>query len=200
MKRAALHQFHLSNTLPTAPSSTVAANLPANKCNFLPLVMLACIFLVPTLDCTQPHLTATCFRQRVNTTVGSIPSVLKGVSFRSNMLLLQFPWVCFHIVRGKTGTGAIVRLSAVFSYRDVLNIRSTGQTPNSLQLPIYPLGSTAVGIQTFEGVVLAAEKRLSSTLLEPDSVNKIVETDGHIGMTSNVDGRILSPQYAYLPC
>jgi len=43
------------------------------------------------------------------------------------------------------------------------------------------LGSTAVGIQTFEGVVLAAEKRLSSPLLEPDSVKKIVEIDSHIG-------------------
>eukprot|EP00992_Anisonema_acinus_P012468 TRINITY_DN8134_c0_g1_i1.p1 TRINITY_DN8134_c0_g1~~TRINITY_DN8134_c0_g1_i1.p1 ORF type:complete len:243 (+),score=42.51 TRINITY_DN8134_c0_g1_i1:54-782(+) len=43
------------------------------------------------------------------------------------------------------------------------------------------LGSTAVGIQTFEGVVLAAEKRISSILLDPESVNKIVEIDSHIG-------------------
>eukprot|EP00993_Chasmostoma_nieuportense_P003388 NODE_4108_length_839_cov_107.494382_g3950_i0.p1 GENE.NODE_4108_length_839_cov_107.494382_g3950_i0~~NODE_4108_length_839_cov_107.494382_g3950_i0.p1 ORF type:complete len:243 (-),score=61.87 NODE_4108_length_839_cov_107.494382_g3950_i0:60-788(-) len=43
------------------------------------------------------------------------------------------------------------------------------------------LGSTAVGIQTFEGVVLAAEKRISSTLLDPESVVKIVEIDQHIG-------------------
>eukprot|EP01012_Entosiphon_sulcatum_P019718 TRINITY_DN2463_c0_g1_i1.p1 TRINITY_DN2463_c0_g1~~TRINITY_DN2463_c0_g1_i1.p1 ORF type:complete len:243 (+),score=36.18 TRINITY_DN2463_c0_g1_i1:26-754(+) len=43
------------------------------------------------------------------------------------------------------------------------------------------LGSTAVGIQTHDGVVLAAEKRLTSTLLEPDSINKIVELDHHIG-------------------
>lgn len=34
------------------------------------------------------------------------------------------------------------------------------------------LGSTAVGIQTKEGVVLAVEKRLTSTLLEPSSVEK----------------------------
>ncbi len=43
------------------------------------------------------------------------------------------------------------------------------------------LGSTAVGIQTSEGVVLAVEKRLTSTLLEPFSVEKIMEVDSHIG-------------------
>ena len=43
------------------------------------------------------------------------------------------------------------------------------------------LGSTAVGILTNEGVVLAVEKRLSSTLLEPSSVEKIMEIDTHIG-------------------
>jgi 20S proteasome subunit alpha 5 len=43
------------------------------------------------------------------------------------------------------------------------------------------LGSTAVGIQTAEGVVLAVEKRLTSPLLEPSSVEKIMEIDNHIG-------------------
>eukprot|EP01087_Luapelamoeba_hula_P014773 TRINITY_DN437_c0_g1_i1.p1 TRINITY_DN437_c0_g1~~TRINITY_DN437_c0_g1_i1.p1 ORF type:complete len:244 (-),score=51.12 TRINITY_DN437_c0_g1_i1:98-829(-) len=43
------------------------------------------------------------------------------------------------------------------------------------------LGSTAVGIQTSEGVILAVEKRLTSTLLEPSSVEKIMEIDSHIG-------------------
>lgn len=43
------------------------------------------------------------------------------------------------------------------------------------------LGSTSVGIQTGEGVVLAVEKRLTSTLLEPSSVEKIMEIDSHIG-------------------
>ena len=43
------------------------------------------------------------------------------------------------------------------------------------------LGSTAVGIQTREGVVLAVEKRLTSPLLEPLSVEKIMEIDSHIG-------------------
>ena len=37
------------------------------------------------------------------------------------------------------------------------------------------LGSTAVGIRTEEGVVLAVEKRLTSKLLEPSSVEKIME-------------------------
>ncbi len=43
------------------------------------------------------------------------------------------------------------------------------------------LGSTAVGICTSGGVVLAIEKRLTSTLLEPSSVEKIMEVDSHIG-------------------
>lgn len=43
------------------------------------------------------------------------------------------------------------------------------------------LGSTAVGIQCNEGCVLAVEKRLSSPLLDPTSVEKIAEIDTHIG-------------------
>lgn len=44
------------------------------------------------------------------------------------------------------------------------------------------LGSTAVGIQSREGVILAIEKRLTSPLLEPSSVEKILEIDDHIGV------------------
>lgn len=43
------------------------------------------------------------------------------------------------------------------------------------------LGSTAVGIATTEGVVLAVEKRITSPLLEPSSIEKIMEIDAHIG-------------------
>ena len=43
------------------------------------------------------------------------------------------------------------------------------------------LGSTAVGIRTAEGVVLAVEKRLTSPLLNADSVEKIMEVDSHVG-------------------
>lgn len=43
------------------------------------------------------------------------------------------------------------------------------------------LGSTAVGIQTKEGCVLVVEKRITSPLLEPSSVEKIMEIDEHIG-------------------
>ena len=38
-----------------------------------------------------------------------------------------------------------------------------------------------MGIQTSEGVVLAVERRVSSPLLEVNSVEKIVEVDHHIG-------------------
>ena len=44
------------------------------------------------------------------------------------------------------------------------------------------LGSTAIGIQTNDGVVLAVEKRITSTLMEPSSIEKVVEIDSHIGV------------------
>lgn len=47
------------------------------------------------------------------------------------------------------------------------------------------LGSTAIGICTPEGVVLAVEKRITSPLMEPTTIEKIVEVDKHIGMFTN---------------
>lgn len=44
------------------------------------------------------------------------------------------------------------------------------------------LGSTAIGIQTNEGIVLAVEKRITSTLMEPTTIEKIVEVDKHIAL------------------
>lgn len=44
------------------------------------------------------------------------------------------------------------------------------------------IGTTAIGICTPEGVVLAVEKRLLSPLQEPSSVEKIYEADSHIGI------------------
>eukprot|EP01129_Flabellula_baltica_P000363 TRINITY_DN10388_c0_g1_i1.p1 TRINITY_DN10388_c0_g1~~TRINITY_DN10388_c0_g1_i1.p1 ORF type:complete len:250 (+),score=75.18 TRINITY_DN10388_c0_g1_i1:49-798(+) len=43
------------------------------------------------------------------------------------------------------------------------------------------LGSTSIGIQTSEGIVLVAEKRLTSPLLIPKSIEKLVEIDTNIG-------------------
>ncbi|KAG1657966.1 hypothetical protein FOA52_004737 [Chlamydomonas sp. UWO 241] len=43
------------------------------------------------------------------------------------------------------------------------------------------LGSTAIGIATTEGVVLVVEKRITSPLLEPWSIEKIMEIDCHVG-------------------
>ena len=39
-----------------------------------------------------------------------------------------------------------------------------------------------MGVQCSNGVILAVEKRLKSTLLEPHSVEKIMEIDSHIGV------------------
>jgi len=43
------------------------------------------------------------------------------------------------------------------------------------------LGSTAIGVQTNEGVVLVVEKRLTSKLIEPSSIEKCFEIDTHVG-------------------
>jgi len=42
-------------------------------------------------------------------------------------------------------------------------------------------GSTAIGIRTKEGVILAVEKRLNSPLICPESIEKILEIDDHMG-------------------
>lgn len=44
------------------------------------------------------------------------------------------------------------------------------------------LGSTAVAVRTDEGIVMAVEKRITSTLLEPSSIEKVAEIDSHIGV------------------
>jgi|EP00927_Polykrikos_kofoidii_P062093 20S proteasome subunit alpha 5 len=43
------------------------------------------------------------------------------------------------------------------------------------------LGSTAIGIRTKEGVILAVEKRVTSSLIEPSSIEKLMEIDEHMG-------------------
>jgi len=47
------------------------------------------------------------------------------------------------------------------------------------------LGSTVIGICTKEGTVLVVEKRITSTLMEPTTVEKIAEVDKHIGIASS---------------
>lgn len=47
------------------------------------------------------------------------------------------------------------------------------------------LGSTAIGIRTPEGVVMAVEKRITSPLMEPSTVEKIVEVDKHVGCATS---------------
>lgn len=46
-------------------------------------------------------------------------------------------------------------------------------------------GSTAIGISTPEGVVMAVEKRITSSLMEPTKVEKILEVDRHIGCATS---------------
>ncbi len=46
-------------------------------------------------------------------------------------------------------------------------------------------GTTAVGIKCSNGVVLIVDKRVSSRLLEPVSIEKIFKIDAHIGVASS---------------
>jgi proteasome alpha subunit len=46
-------------------------------------------------------------------------------------------------------------------------------------------GTTAVGIKCSDGVVLIVDKRVSSKLLEPSSIEKIFKIDEHIGVASS---------------
>lgn len=48
-------------------------------------------------------------------------------------------------------------------------------------LEAIKLGSTAIGVTTSSGTILGVEKRITSTLLETSSVEKVVEIDRHIG-------------------
>ncbi|EFA81069.1 proteasome subunit alpha type 5 [Heterostelium album PN500] len=65
--------------------------------------------------------------------------------------------------------------------RDVNTFSSEGRLFQvEYALEAIKLGSTAIGIQCEEGVVLAVEKRLTSTLLEPSSIQKVVEIDYHL--------------------
>lgn len=62
------------------------------------------------------------------------------------------------------------------------------------------LGSTAIGISTNEGVVLAVEKRITSPLMEPTTIEKIVEVDKHIGCAVSglmADSRTMIDRYGY---
>ena len=45
-------------------------------------------------------------------------------------------------------------------------------------------GSASIGVRTAEGVVLLADKRSHSPLMEPESVEKLHKADDHIGMAS----------------
>jgi len=61
-------------------------------------------------------------------------------------------------------------------------------------LEAIKLGSTALGIQTKDGVLLAVEKRVESKLMVPSSNKKIMEIDSHLGAVYSglqADGRTL---------
>jgi len=53
------------------------------------------------------------------------------------------------------------------------------------------LGSSAIAILCGNGVVFAVEKRLSSPLLVPTSIEKVHVIDDHIGVVTAADGRTI---------
>ena len=46
-------------------------------------------------------------------------------------------------------------------------------------------GTTTVGVKFKDGVVLIVDKRLSSKLIEPESIEKIFKIDSHIGCATS---------------
>ena len=46
-------------------------------------------------------------------------------------------------------------------------------------------GTTTVGVKFKDGIVLIVDKRLSSKLIEPESIEKIFKIDGHIGCATS---------------
>lgn len=92
----------------------------------------------------------------------SPPFRRKVVSFRSNM-----PWK-----RSRCASSRFLRV--ICASGGILTFQTLPTTRAQL-------GSTAIGVQTKEGVVLGVEKRVTSSLLEPRSIEKIMEIDNHIG-------------------
>ncbi|MHC1631430.1 MAG: archaeal proteasome endopeptidase complex subunit alpha [Methanotrichaceae archaeon] len=55
-------------------------------------------------------------------------------------------------------------------------------------------GTTAVGIKAVDGVAVLVDKRITSRLIEPDSIEKIFQIDTHIGAATSglvADARVL---------
>ena len=55
-------------------------------------------------------------------------------------------------------------------------------------------GTTAVGIKAVDGVAVLVDKRITSRLMEPESIEKIFQIDQHIGAATSglvADARVL---------
>jgi len=55
-------------------------------------------------------------------------------------------------------------------------------------------GTTTVGVKFKDGVVLIVDKRISSRLIEPDSIEKIFQIDDYIGCATSglaADARVM---------
>ena len=75
--------------------------------------------------------------------------------------------------------GRLFQVSIRIAYSDLF-YSSMNSCQVEYAIEAIKLGSTAIGIQTSEGVILAVEKRITSPLMEPTSIEKIVEIDSHI--------------------
>jgi len=76
---------------------------------------------------------------------------------------------------------------------EAIKVLSIGITQHRFNLP-PKLGSTAIGIQAQDGVLLAVEKRITSPLMVPSSIEKVFEIDRHIGCACSgltADARML---------
>ena len=90
------------------------------------------------------------------TAEGSVPSLLRVEYFKWNMQLKPQRYV--------------IQTHPL----NIYGVQLHGPSP-------VAIGSTAVGIKTSEGVVMAVEKRVTSPLMVPSSIEKILEVDSHVG-------------------
>lgn len=87
--------------------------------------------------------------------------------------------------RGQAAAGAVglqrlLRVSSDGKNRGFSKDRGCVQVEYAIEA--IKLGSTVIGICTNEGVVLAVEKRVTSPLMEPRSIEKVMEVDSHMGI------------------
>uniref|UniRef100_A0A9I9DXH9 Proteasome subunit alpha type-5 n=1 Tax=Cucumis melo TaxID=3656 RepID=A0A9I9DXH9_CUCME len=115
---------------------------------------------------------------------------MRRVSGHSQKGIPPSPWSsCFFLVNSLMNF--VNEKFSISHSVTILMIDSEIQKITQFPLILYTVhfwksaSSTAFGLKTKEGVVLVVEKRITSPLLEPSSMEKIMEIDEHIGCATS---------------